>query len=62
MQPILLEEIAVAIANGLRCTNPLLCCELVRSLAAGTPVSLDQLATALQLSGVFVKRNVDRVG
>jgi alkylmercury lyase len=61
MQTVLLEEIAVVIANGLRCANPLLCCELVRSLAAGTPVSLDQLATALQLSGDQVTEAVQRL-
>ena len=61
MQTVPLEEIAAAVANGLRCTNPLVCCALIRRLAAGAPVSLDQLATTLQLPGEQVTAAVQRV-
>ncbi len=42
------NELARAIADGLKCTNGALCCEVVRQLAIGEPLPPERLATTLK--------------
>ena len=45
-----LDDLALAIAQGLRRDQPVFCRQILRLLAAGSPVSVEQLTTTLCLS------------